>query len=479
MFQKDLKIDEQKGFHVMMLHLISSSSSSQKIYFALLLTVLLTSQTFASLEPSTTNESARPNVVIIFTDDQGYGDLSCYGAEDFKTPRIDQLAAEGTRFTSFYAQVVCGPSRSALLTGRYPVRSHGWSMPASEVTIAELLKEQGYKTACFGKWDVSNRKAILDRMPNAQGFDEYWGTLGANDNGKVSFHHNNDPDGQTDDMASLTRIYTDKSIEFLKENKDEPFFLYLAHTMVHSVIDASAEFKGSSNGGLYGDTMQELDFHTGRLLDAIDEHGLRDNTLVIFTTDNGPWWNAKESLAKRHDGQIAWGSSGPLREGKGSTYEGGLRVPCIMRWPKKVPAGRTSDSIFATIDFLPTLASLTRFEVPSDRLIDGVDQTELLLGESDEGARDNYVYFSKGELHGVRQGRWKLLKADRKQHYGYVDDKGSGEIELYDLKDDLGESTNQADSHPEIVQRLLDFANEFPLPEVAYDPGIRLPAKPK
>ena len=191
-------------------------------------------------------DSKRPNFVIVFTDDQGYGDLGCYGSKTIRSPRLDQLAKEGTRFTSFYAQVVCGPSRSALLTSRYPIRSRGWSMPASEITMAELLKTAGYTTGCIGKWDVSNRRPFIKRMPNAQGFDYYWGTLGANDNGSVRFHHNNKALGVTRDMASLTRTYTDKGIEFLKKNKDKPFLLYLAHTMVHSVIDASPKFKGKS-----------------------------------------------------------------------------------------------------------------------------------------------------------------------------------------------------------------------------------------
>ncbi len=180
--------------------------------------------------------AAKPNFLIVFTDDQGYGDLGCYGSESIRTPCIDQLAKEGTRFTSFYAQIVCGPSRSALLTGRYPVRSGGWSMPASEITFAELLQKAGYVTGCVGKWDVSNRAAISERMPNAQGFDYYWGTLGANDGGHVDFHENNSHVGSTRDMSNLTKIYTDKSIEFLNSNRDKPFLLYLAHTMVHSVI---------------------------------------------------------------------------------------------------------------------------------------------------------------------------------------------------------------------------------------------------
>ncbi len=420
----------------------------------------------------------RPNFVVVFTDDQGYGDLGCYGSETIRTPRIDRLTHEGTRFTSFYAQVVCGPSRSALLTGRYPVRSLGWSMPASEITIAELLRDAGYATCCIGKWDVSNRAAIVERMPNAQGFDYYYGTLGANDGGRVVFHQNNERVGETGDMASLTRLYTDKGIEFLKQNKDKPFFLYLAHTMVHSVIDASPEFKGKSKGGLYGDTVEELDYHTGRLLDAIDELGLRDNTLVIFTTDNGPWNNFQEALRKKHDGQIAWGSSGPLREGKGSTYEGGLRVPCIVRWPGHVPAGRTSDATFATIDFLPTFGRLAGYQPPADRIIDGVDQTDLLLGKSEAGARDDYFYFCKGELHAVRKGKWKIILPDRQKFYGYVKDKGSQQVELYDLESDIGETNNLAEAQAEVVEKLLQHARSMPLPDVPYDPRIGLGSRP-
>lgn len=420
------------------------------------------------------NEAPRPNLLVIFTDDQGYGDLGCYGSETIATPRIDQLAEEGTRFTSFYAQIVCGPSRSALLTGRYPVRSHGWSMPADEITLAELLQQRGYTTCCIGKWDVSNRAAIPERMPLAQGFDEYFGTLGANDGGHIVFHENNERAGDTGDMESLTRQYTDKGIDFLRRHRDEPFLLYLAHTMVHSVVGASEEFRGTSQGGLYGDAVQEIDYHTGRLLDELDELGLRENTLVIFTTDNGPWNNLQEALRRKHNGQIAWGSSGPLREGKGSTYEGGLRVPCIARWPRHVPVGRTSDAIFATIDFLPTFGRLAGYEPPTDRVIDGVDQTELLLG-SDEGARDDYFYFCQGELHGVRVGNWKLLLPDRQKFYGYVKDRGTSGVELYDLDADIGESHNVADEHPEIVRDLMAHVAAFPVPTEPYYTGIGLP----
>ena len=421
----------------------------------------------------------RPNFVVILTDDQGYADLGSYGSETIRTPRIDRLATEGTRFTNFYAQITCGPSRSALLTGRYPVRSLGWSMPASEITIAELLGEAGYATGCVGKWDVSNRAAIEERMPNAQGCSYYYGTIGSNDKGRVDLYENNERTGQTRDMASLTRLYTDKSIEFLKRNKDEPFFLYLAHSMPHSVIGASADFRNKSQGGLYGDTVEELDHHTGRLLDEIDALGLRDNTLVIFASDNGPWNNYQKVLRRAHRGQIAWGSSGQLRGGKGSTYEGGLRVPCIIRWPGRVPRGLTSHAIFATIDFLPTLGALAGYGQPSDRIIDGVDQTDLLLGKSEVGARDSYLYFSKGELQAVRKGPWKLFLPDRKEFYHYITDRGSSHLELYNLERDLGETSDQSDAYPEAVGELLAFAEALALPDVPYEHRIVLDRPPR
>jgi arylsulfatase A-like enzyme len=417
----------------------------------------------------------RPNFVIVFTDDQGYGDLGCYGSTTIRTPRIDLLATEGTRFTTFYAQVVCGPSRSALLTGRQPVRSGGWSMPASEVTFAQLLKSAGYATACIGKWDVSNRAAISDRMPNAKGFDTFFGALGANDNGRIVLHENNTQVGETADMGSLTRLYTDKALAFLRANRERPFLLYLAHTMVHSVVGASPQFRGKSRGGLYGDAVEEIDFHTGRLLDALDELRLRERTLVIFTSDNGPWSNDAVRLRQRHQGEVAWGSSGPLREAKGSSYEGGLRVPCIMRWPGQIPAGRTCDELLATIDFLPTFGRLAGFEPPRDRLIDGVDQTDLLLGRNERGARDHFHYFVRNELHAVRQGPWKLLLPGRQVHYTYVKDRGSNEVELYHLPSDIGETKNVARENPEVVERLRQFAREFKWPEKLIEHSIGQP----
>jgi arylsulfatase A-like enzyme len=425
---------------------------------------------------SFTQAQDRPNVVIIFIDDLGYGDLGCFGSETIETPRIDELATQGIKFTNFYAQTVCGPSRSALLTGRYPVRSLGWSMPESEVTFAERLQTIGYTTGCIGKWDVSNRRAIVERMPNNQGFDYYWGTLGANDGGKVVFHENNESVGGTGDMGSLTKRYTDKGIEFLERNQDKPFLLYLAHTMVHSVIGASPEFKGKSEGGLYGDTVEEIDFNTGRLLDTLDELGLRENTLLIFTSDNGPWSNFAEALGPKHNGAIAWGESGPLRGAKGSSYEGGARVPCIVRWPGKVPAGRVSEALFSTLDIMPTLGTLTGFDLPNDRAFDGVDQTALLKGKSVNGARDHFYYYVRGELQGVRSRNWKLVLPNRQSFYNYVKDRGTDSTELYDLSKDIGETLNVAKNHPELVDRLLALASKAPQAEdLSILQNIRIP----
>ena len=406
-------------------------------------------------------QSEKPNIVIIFTDDQGYADLGCYGSKTNRTPRLDQLAREGTLFTSFYTQTVCGPSRSALLTGRYPCRSKGWGMPAEEITFAELIREAGYQTACIGKWDVSNRKPIIERMPNAQGFDYFFGALGANDGGTVKFHENNRATGSSNDMGGLTTLYTDKSIDFLKNRRDpkKPFVLYLAHTMMHTIIDASDRFRGKSKGGLYGDVVEEFDYETGRLLDVLDELKLSENTLVIYTADNGPWNQDKYTLKKKGhpEGSVFWGDAGPLRNGKGSPYEGGYRLPCIVRWPGKVPAGRSSDAVFATIDFLPTFARLCGFEAPRDRRIDGIDQTDLLMGKTETGRKT--FYFDRA---GIRFGKWKYLRA-KAHFYGYAreDDRPEAE-ELDNLKKDIGERENLAEKHPDLLAKLRKLTDEMP-----------------
>ncbi len=408
-----------------------------------------------TLVSATGTAAEKPNILIIFTDDQGYGDLNCYGSEQNRTPRLDQLAAEGTRFTSFYSQTVCGPSRSALLTGRHPIRSKGWGMPASEITFAEKMRGVGYQTACIGKWDVSNRKPIIERMPNAQGFEYYFGTLGANDGGGVTFHENNEKVGSTRDMGSLTTLYTNKAIDYLKNRRDpeKPFVLYVAHTMMHTIIDASERFRGKSDGGLYGDVVEEFDHETGRLLDTLDQLDLRANTLVIYTSDNGPWNQDKYTKKKKGHpaGAVFWGDAGPLRNGKGSPYEGGYRLPCIVRWPGRVPAGRTSDAIFATIDFLPTFAHLAGYTVPEDRHIDGIDQTPLLTGRQESG-RDQFYFQGAG----IRLGKWKYLKPNA-FFYGYaVEDDRQKVDELYNLESDIGETTNLALRNPKKVKELKE-----------------------
>jgi arylsulfatase A-like enzyme len=290
-------------------------------------------------------------------------------------------------------------------------------------------------------------------MPNAQGFDYYFGPLGANDGGQVTFHENQEPAGSSRQMGELITLYTNRSISYLKEKRDpeKPFLLYLAHTMMHTIINASDRFRGKSAGGLYGDVVEEFDDETGRLLDTLDELGLRENTLVIYTSDNGPWNQRKYTTRKQGHPQdsVFWGQTGPLRNGKGSPYEGGYRLPCIVRWPGKVPAGRISNAVFATIDLLPTFATLCGFEIPSDRRIDGVDQTELLLGQRETG-RDTF-YFDRA---GVRQGKWKYLKAQSFfYNYAIEDDRPLVE-ELYDLESDLGEQTNLAARFPQKVAAL-------------------------
>lgn len=450
-------------------HCLVTIGNSMKRFLLLAFLILVPCNTFAA---SAASAKSQPNIVLIFADDLGYGDLGCYGLKTAKTPSLDHLATEGTRYTSFYAQQVCGPSRMALLTGRYPsrVQEGWWSMPSKEDTFAEVLKKAGYATACFGKWDVSGRKAIIDRMPNAQGFDTYWGPLGANGTAEVEIYDNNKSVGVEKDMAALTRIYTDHSIQWMKEHVekrgDQPFMLYLSHSMMHTVIDASPNFRDRTGNGLYADTLEEFDHECGRLLKAIDDLNLRDNTIVIFTSDNGAWSNDQERQGALNEKyrewskgpKVAWGDSGPLREGKGSDYEGGVRVPCLIRWPGKVTAGGESDAIFATLDFLPTFASLAGVDAPNDRIIDGVDQTDLLLGKSKAGNRKTYFYFSG--KHGVREANWKLLYENRwpKSHnLTYPKDKGTNQVELYDLENDLGETTNLAGKHPEIVERLLNL----------------------
>ena len=421
-----------------------------------------------------------PNFVIIFTDDQGYADVGCFGSPDIRTPRLDAMAAKGMRFTDFYAQPICGPSRAALMTGCYPLRVAERGnikqvhpiLHSEEITVAEVLKSRGYATACFGKWDLakhSQRDFHKDLFPTRQGFDYFFGTPTSND-GIVDLYRNEELIEPKSNMATLTRRYTDEAIGFIEKHKDKPFFVYIPHTMPHTRLDASEQFKGKSKRGLYGDVIEEIDFNVGRVLDAIEKLKLADNTYVLFTSDNGPWMNKNKDFADGHLPGDHGGSAGPLRSGKVSTFEGGMRVPTILWGPGRVPAGTTCSAIASTLDVLPTLAHLAGAEVPTDRVIDGENVTHLFHGDFDKADPDKvYFYYLRVHLQAVRQGKWKLhlvreanpigaAPFDNNRHIGPADRVGFDEPFLVDLENDLGETVSVADEHPEVVKRLLGLA---------------------
>jgi len=415
-----------------------------------------------------TAEPVKPNIIIIFTDDQGYQDLGCFGSPDINTPCIDQMAKEGMRFTNFYAQTVCGPSRASLMTGCYPLRVARQADPDSihpemhinEITIAEVLKEQGYTTGAFGKWDLAGHNPAQYKpalLPPHQGFDYYFGTSGSNDR-SVDLIRDTEKIETNADMSTLTRRYTDEAIAFIEKSKEKPFFVYLAHTMPHTKLAVSEDFKGKSAGGFYGDVIEELDFNVGRVLDKVKELGLDDNTYIIFTSDNGPWL-----LRGEHGGHAA-----PLRSGKTSCWEGGLRIPCIMRAPGKIPAGTECDAVTATIDMMPTLAKLAGGQAPSDRVIDGIDISLLMQGQKTNLNR-SYFYYQHNCLRAIRSGQWKLMLPHTepvktsiatkwKNHIAKSDAIRIEKPMLFDLESDIGETTDVADKYPEKVAELLKLA---------------------
>ena len=413
----------------------------------------------------------KPNFVILFTDDQGYRDVGCFGSPSIKTPRLDRMAGEGRKFTSFYTQPICGPARAAIMTGCYPMRvaergniknTHP-VLHGKEITVAEVLKTRGYATAMIGKWDLARHAQVSfhrDLMPDGQGFDFFFGTPTSNDS-IVNLYRNAELIGKKADMASLTRRYTDEAVKFIAANKDRPFFVYLAHTMPHTRLAASEQFLGRSRRGLYGDVIEEIDWNVGRILDALKECGLEKTTYVIFTSDNGPW------LIKKAHG----GSARPLRSGKASTWEGGQRVPCIMWAPGRIPAGTACDEIASTLDVLPTFAKLAGAAPPADRVIDGHDISDLIHGK--QGATsptEAYYYYLYTHLQAVRSGKWKLHLPRpeyppwcERLHGRHIDREDVFEIKkplLYDLAADIGETTNVADKHPDVVKRLLKLAEK-------------------
>jgi arylsulfatase len=442
------------------------------------------------------NAALKPNIVLIMTDDQGYGDVGCFGAKSFKTPNLDRLAAEGTRFTSFYvAQPVCTASRAALMTGCYANRvslfgalnhESNIGIAESELLLPEICKVAGYATAIFGKWHLGHRERFL---PTRHGFDEFLGLPYSNDNGPLHPVVHTIPslpliDGKKvaeldPDQSQFTRRFTDRAVQFIDKNKDRQFFLYLPHVMPHVPIFVSDRFRGKSGSGLYGDVIEELDSGIGEVLAAINRNGLDDRTFVIFCTDNGPFLSYENHA----------GSAGPLREGKLTTFEGGVRVPCIMRWPGQIPARRTCGELLSTIDLLPTIARLIGGSLPTNR-IDGEDRWPLISGQPDAKPRENFYYYAGDEMQAVRSGPWKLhlaheyltpakpagkngkpanfenLKPESMQlsglhgiasRHGYLVKKI--EQSLFNLDEDIGETTDVSRSHPEVVGRLLKLAD--------------------
>ncbi|MDG1968604.1 MAG: sulfatase [Flavobacteriaceae bacterium] len=433
-----------------------------------------------------------PNVVIVFTDDQGYQDLSCFGSPNIYTPHLDQIAADGLRLTNFYAaQAVCSASRAALLTGCYPNRIgiKGALFPQSkiginpmETTLAEMLQEQGYKTGIFGKWHMGHLPKFL---PNNHGFDEFMGIPYSNDMWPVDYEGNQVDKNHRkakrypqlpffknfdvvkeiktlEDQAQLTTELTEAAVDFIERNKDTPFFLYVPHPMPHTPIAVSDKFKGKSGQGRYGDVIMEIDWSVGQIMNKLKEHQLDKNTIFIFTSDNGPWLNFGNHA----------GSASPLREGKGTAWEGGQREPCVVSYPNGIEGGRVIDTPMMTIDLLPTIAEITGAKLPELK-IDGKSVWDIWTGKSNKSPHDAYFfYYKSNELHGVRYNDWKLyfphtyrsLNGREGGKDGYpvnYDMNEIDEIELYDLNNDISESKNVADQHPKIVLEIKSLADEM------------------
>ena len=430
-----------------------------------------------ALAPIASAQDAKrpPNVIIVYADDLGYADLGCFGAKKIQTPHLDRMARQGVRFTSFYvAQAVCSASRAALMTGRYSNRVGilGALGPASknglapqERTIADLLKALGYSTGIIGKWHLGH---LAQHLPTRHGFDEYFGLPYSNDmwpkhptakfpdlpliEGDKIIAHN-------PDQTKLTTWYTERAVSFIERHKDRPFFLYLAHNKPHVPLHVSERFKGKSEQGLYGDVIMEIDWSVGQILEALQKHGLDDNTLVIFTSDNGPW------LSYGNHG----GSAGLLREGKGTAWEGGVRVPFIARWPGRIPAGNTNPEPAMTIDMLPTIAKFTGAKLP-DHKLDGKDVSPLLLGQAGaKSPHDAYFFYWGNELHAVRSGPWKLSFPHSYRTLAGSAPGNDGkpgpyktaktELALFNLDTDLSETMNVAERQPEVVRRLQTLAD--------------------
>jgi arylsulfatase A len=411
----------------------------------------------------------RPNLVLILIDDMGYGDIEPFGSIMNRTPSLDRMASEGMKLTSFYAAPVCSVSRAQVLTGSYGTRvsipgvlppDSAVGLSPAEHTLAELLKTQGYATMCIGKWHLGDQPEFF---PTRFGFDHYFGLPYSNDmfipdadtgQSVVPLMRDNKVVELLSDADEdrLTRLYTEEAVKFIRDNREHPFFLYLPHTAVHFPIHPGPEFRGKSGHGRYSDWVEEMDWSTGRVLDTLRELHLATHTLVIFTSDNGPWLIHKEDA----------GTAGPLRGGKGSTWEGGLREPTLAWWPGHVPAGTVRDTIAGTIDLLPTLVTLAGGTVPTDHIIDGADISQLLLGHTKEPAREAHYYYLGYKLQAVRSGPWKLALSPQDFSMG-IRQGGVSEpgLRLYNLDQDIGETTDVGAQHPEVVKRLKALADHM------------------
>ena len=441
----------------------------QLILAATLLAVLPTPAVAQTAASATTRHASPPNIVIIFADDLGYGDLGVYGHPLIKTPRLDRLASEGLKLTSFYASApVCSASRYSLLTGRYAIRAgiNGALMPeskgglgAGETTIANVLKTAGYRTGMVGKWHLGNKPGFF---PTEHGFDSYFGLLYSNDmirpwvqtDVPMRLYRGTQELAGEIDNATLTERYTEEALAFIRENKAGPFLLYFAHSMPHVPLGVSPRFAGTSANGRYGDVIEMIDWSTGQVLDALRDAGVERNTLVIFTSDNGPWMDMPpRMLVEPRIVRTDAGSAGPLRGSKGTSWEGGTRVPFLARWPGRIPAGAVSSDLARTLDILPTIAGIVGAPLPAGRAIDGQDIRAFLEGRAPSPDEWFFYYDSGGRLEGVRDRRWKL-------HLTFPEE-AEPVAALFDLSVDPSERWDVAAEHPEIVARLNERMRQF------------------